>query len=45
MKMSNSGDQIELAELSKLINKKKVNDVRNYIVKSEEAVKKGGGER
>ena len=42
MKVSNSRDQIEFAELSKLINKKKVRDIRNYNVgKIEEAVKYG----
>ena len=42
MKMFNSRDQIEFAELSKLINKKKARDIRNYNVgKIEEAVKYG----
>ena len=42
MKVFNSRYQIEFAELSKLINKKKVRDIRNYNVgKIEEAVKYG----
>ena len=42
MKMSNSRDQIKFTELSKLINKKNVRDIRNYNVgKIEEAVKYG----
>ena len=42
MKLSNSSDQIEFAELSKLINKKKVRDIRNHnMEKIEDAVKYG----
>ena len=42
MEVSNSRDEIEFAELSKLINKKKIRDIRNYNMgKIEEAVKFG----
>lgn len=42
MKLLNSRDPIKFAELSKLINNRKVRDIRNYnMQKIEEAVKYG----